>query len=92
MNKGVIYILTNPSFPQYVKIGYADNVESRSNSQSTNTTVGDTVYVYVGEKYKSIMFKCEVVGADLYGNRSTDDSPYYKELVKDPDARYMKLK
>ena len=28
-NQGVIYILTNPSFPQYVKIGYADNVESR---------------------------------------------------------------
>ena len=27
--KGVIYILTNPSFPQYIKIGYADNVESR---------------------------------------------------------------
>ena len=61
-------------------------------SQSANTTVGDTVYIYVGEKYKSIMFKCEVVGADLYGNRFTDDSPYYKELVKDPDARYMKLK
>lgn len=29
INTGVIYILTNPSFPQYVKIGYADNVESR---------------------------------------------------------------
>lgn len=28
-NKGVIYILTNPSFKEYVKIGYADNVESR---------------------------------------------------------------
>jgi hypothetical protein len=28
-NKGVIYILTNPSFPEYVKIGYADNLESR---------------------------------------------------------------
>ena len=27
--KGVIYILTNPSFPDYVKIGYADNVEER---------------------------------------------------------------
>ena len=26
---GVIYILTNPSFPQYVKIGYADDVDSR---------------------------------------------------------------
>ena len=23
--KGVIYILTNPSFPDYVKIGYADD-------------------------------------------------------------------
>lgn len=26
---GVIYILTNPSFPQYVKIGYADDVYAR---------------------------------------------------------------
>ena len=26
---GVIYILTNPSFPEYVKIGYADDVEAR---------------------------------------------------------------
>lgn len=24
--------------------------------------------------------------------RSTDSYPYYKELTKDPDARYMKLK
>jgi len=28
-NKGYIYILTNPSFPNYVKIGYADDVDSR---------------------------------------------------------------
>lgn len=27
--KGYIYILTNPSFPDYVKIGYADNVDAR---------------------------------------------------------------
>lgn len=26
---GVIYILTNPSFPEYVKIGYADDIKSR---------------------------------------------------------------
>ena len=26
---GYIYILTNPSFPQYVKIGYADDVNKR---------------------------------------------------------------
>ena len=50
------------------------------------------MYIYVGEKYKSIMFKCEVITADQYGNRSTDDHPYYKDLAKDPDARYMKLK
>lgn len=28
-NRGCIYILTNPSFRQFVKIGYADQVESR---------------------------------------------------------------
>ena len=28
-NNGVIYILTNPSFPEYVKIGYADDIEKR---------------------------------------------------------------
>lgn len=27
--KGVIYILTNPSFPEYVKIGYADDIDNR---------------------------------------------------------------
>lgn len=26
---GVIYILTNPSFPQYVKIGYASDLNRR---------------------------------------------------------------
>ena len=26
---GVIYILTNPSFPDYVKIGYADDIDKR---------------------------------------------------------------
>lgn len=26
---GVIYILTNPSFKDYVKIGYADDIEKR---------------------------------------------------------------
>lgn len=29
--KGVIYIITNPSFPDYVKIGYADDLEKRLN-------------------------------------------------------------
>ena len=37
--RGYIYILTNPSFPDYIKIGYADNVERRlqqlNNSECT---------------------------------------------------------
>ena len=82
-----------PCNPKYYDIVDAfDNLDVIEWSQSTNMTVGDTVYIYVGEKYKSIMFKCEVVAANQYGNRSTDDYPYYKELAKDPDARYMKLK
>ena len=28
-NEGYIYILTNPSFPNYVKLGYADDVEKK---------------------------------------------------------------
>ena len=28
-NTGVIFILTNPSFPEYVKIGYVDDVDRR---------------------------------------------------------------
>ena len=28
-SQGVIYILTTPSFPDYVKIGYADDVNKR---------------------------------------------------------------
>ena len=61
-------------------------------NQTNNTTAGDTVYIYVGDKYKSIMFKCEVIASDLYGNRSNKDLKYYKELEVKPDVRYMKLK
>ncbi len=82
-----------PCNPKYYDIvGAFDNLEVIEWSQSTNTSVGDTVYIYVGEKYKSIMYKCEVIAADLYGNRSDEDYTYYKDLTKEPDARYMKLK
>ena len=39
MNKGVIYILTNPSFPDYVKIGYAKDLEKRMSQLNRSETI-----------------------------------------------------
>lgn len=39
MKTGVIYILTNPSFPDYVKIGYADNLEKRMDDLNRSETI-----------------------------------------------------
>lgn len=36
---GVIYILTNPSFPDYVKIGYAHNIEMRLKHLNRSETI-----------------------------------------------------
>lgn len=36
---GCIYILTNPSFPEYVKIGYASNLEKRLRQLNRSETV-----------------------------------------------------
>ena len=48
--KGVIYILTNPSFPDYVKIGYADDIDKRLkqlNPQSRRMVKSLTMYLIV---------------------------------------------
>ena len=39
MSKGVIYILTNPSFPEYVKIGYATDIEKRLKQLNHSETI-----------------------------------------------------
>ena len=39
MSKGVIYILTSPSFPQFVKIGYAKNLERRLGQLNRSETL-----------------------------------------------------
>ena len=36
---GCIYILTNPSFPEYVKIGYATNLEARLKQLNRSETI-----------------------------------------------------
>ena len=39
MTQGVIYILTNPSFPEYVKIGYANNLTTRLKQLNKSETI-----------------------------------------------------
>lgn len=43
---GVIYILTNPSFPEYVKIGYADDIEKRLSQLNRSECVPFAFRVY----------------------------------------------
>jgi hypothetical protein len=46
MQQGVIYILTNPSFPDYVKIGYADDLKSRLNTLNNSPCTPFAFRVY----------------------------------------------
>ena len=43
---GVIYILTNPSFPEYIKIGYADDVELRVKQLNNSEAVPFSFHIY----------------------------------------------
>ena len=46
MSSGVIYILTNPSFPEYVKIGYADDINKRLNQLNRSECIPFAFRVY----------------------------------------------
>ena len=43
---GVIYILTNPSFPEYVKIGYANYVKDRVKQLNNSEAVPFSFHIY----------------------------------------------
>ena len=45
-HKGFIYIFTNPSFPEYVKIGYATDVNQRLDELNRSTAVPFAFRVY----------------------------------------------
>ena len=46
MDNGVIYILTNPSFPQLVKIGYTDDVKERVNNLNHSSGLPYSFRIY----------------------------------------------
>ena len=43
---GVIYVLTNPSFPEYVKIGYADDIDARLSQLNRSECIPFAFRVY----------------------------------------------
>ncbi|MBR5287508.1 MAG: GIY-YIG nuclease family protein [Clostridia bacterium] len=46
MTKGVIYILTNPSFKEYIKIGYATDIEQRLKQLNRSEAIPFAFRVY----------------------------------------------
>ncbi len=50
---GVIYILTNPSFPDFVKIGYAQDIEKRLKQLNRSETIPFAFRVYAVYKVES---------------------------------------
>lgn len=44
--RGVIYILTNPSFPEYIKIGYSDDVKARVKQLNNSEAVPFSFHIY----------------------------------------------
>ncbi len=52
---GYIYILTNPSFPQYVKIGYAADVKQRVDELNRSTAVPFAFRVYATYQVDSLL-------------------------------------
>ena len=68
---GSIYILTNPSFPEYVKIRYADNVDDRIKQLNSSEAVPFSFHKYatyhVFERLIDINFHkiIDVINPDL---------------------------
>ena len=59
-NTGVIYILTNPSFPQYVKIGYANDLKSRLKSLNRSECIPFAFRVYAYYKVPKRLTDVEI--------------------------------
>lgn len=97
--EGYIYILTNPSFPPYVKIGYADNVNKRVRelNRTECTPFGFRVYAYykVGSrlKDKNLHALIDLLNPDLRSVDNIDGTVRTREFYAiSPEKAYSVLK
>lgn len=83
---GVIYVLTNPSFPEYVKIGYADDLEKRLKQFNNSACLPFAFRVYcVYEvedrlKDKDVHNLIDKLNPDLRAIETFDGKPRIREF------------
>ena len=91
---GAIYIFTNPSFPDYVKIGYSKNVEERINKLNNSEAVpfGFRLYatydVETADADKVLHKLIDKLNADLRSRDTINDKVRVREfyLISPEDA------
>lgn len=80
----------NPS--QYDVIGAFNELNKIEWKQSTNIQVGDIVYIYVGEPFKEIKYKCVAKKVNLDSASKIDDSKFILDGSNYENyGRYMEL-
>ena len=83
---GVIYVLTNPSFPEYVKIGYADDIERRLKEFNRSECLPFAFRVYctyeVSERLqdKEVHRLIDKLNPDLRAVETFDGKPRVREF------------
>ena len=78
---GAVYILVNPAFSSLVKIGYADNVESRIRILNSNTGLPDAFHCYAiyNVKKRLVDLKIHKLIDDLNPSlRYSENREFYK--------------
>ena len=85
-NIGYIYILTNKSFPDYIKIGYTNNIKQRLNSLNTSTPYNYHVYatyqVFSNNADLLIHNIIDLLNPNLRFNEKINGKNHIKEFYK----------
>ena len=82
-----------PGNPSYYDVVSAFNeLEAIEWRQTTYVQAGDTVYIYVANPVKAIMFKYVAEETDLYGEPEIDDRKFFVGEPPKENKRHMRLK